>query len=328
MAVAVKEAIGSTSSRPVSRLALGTLAGTLYLWISLAIIFYGVQYLWGMLVSPNMTAPAVNTALRILATLAAIAGLVWGGKRLLGTHPVRGLRAGVFLGFVALLLILLVTTAVGNALEARIGESNPPLGMGITAITAVVLLGLAAWSLFRPGFDLFALQFEDQGWFTSSSYKRGQGLRVRRGTLLGILILCGCGIYTLLAHDTLRSGNPNWEVILPFAGGYRLSLLPDIQFSVPILIAAASLWLGYRVVNYPVFADFLIATEAELNKVSWTTRRRLIQDTLVVLVTVFLLTTFMFGVDIVWVKILSSPWIQVLQTGGETEKTQTGPLDW
>ncbi len=34
-----------------------------------------------------------------------------------------------------------------------------------------------------------------------------------------------------------------------------------------------ALWLAWRVVNVPSFADFLIATEAELNKVSWTTRR-------------------------------------------------------
>ena len=33
--------------------------------------------------------------------------------------------------------------------------------------------------------------------------------------------------------------------------------------------------------------DFLIATEAEMNKVSWTTRKRLVKDTIVVLVTVF-----------------------------------------
>ena len=41
-----------------------------------------------------------------------------------------------------------------------------------------------------------------------------------------------------------------------------------------------------------------IATEAEINKVSWTTRKRLIQDTTVVLVTVFLFTLFLFVVDI------------------------------
>src|SRR5438309_7458620 len=93
----------------------------------------------------------------------------------------------------------------------------------------------------------------------------------------------------------------------------RVSLLPHVRFTLPILLAAFSLWFAYRLVNYPPFADFLIATEAELNKVSWTTRKRLIQDTTVVLVTVLLLTVFLFVVDLVWVKVFN--FIQVLQTG-------------
>ena len=51
------------------------------------------------------------------------------------------------------------------------------------------------------------------------------------------------------------------------------------------------LWRAWRgMVNFPAFADFLIATEAEMNKVSWTTRKRLVQDTIVVLTTVVLMT--------------------------------------
>ena len=75
---------------------------------------------------------------------------------------------------------------------------------------------------------------------------------------------------------------------------------PHVQFTVPLLILAGSIWLAWRVVNLPVFADFLIATEAELNKVSWTTRKRLVQDTIVVLVTVVLMAVFLFAMDLVW----------------------------
>jgi len=42
-----------------------------------------------------------------------------------------------------------------------------------------------------------------------------------------------------------------------------------------------------------------------MNKVSWTTRRRLVQDTIVVLVTVALFTMFLFVTDIIWIKLLS-----------------------
>ncbi len=79
----------------------------------------------------------------------------------------------------------------------------------------------------------------------------------------------------------------------------------------------------------PVFADFLIATEAEMNKVSWTTRRRLIQDTIVVLVTVFLMTMFLFLVDIMWIQILSWPYVGVLQYNPrEQQKQQQEKNQW
>src|SRR5207245_6636592 len=96
-----------------------------------------------------------------------------------------------------------------------------------------------------------------------------------------------------------------------------ITLLPDVKFTVPLLLAVAALWLAWRLVNFPVFADFLIATEAELNKVSWTTRRRLVQDTIVVLTTMLLLTGFLFAMDSLWINILSWRWVNVLQTEGD-----------
>jgi preprotein translocase SecE subunit len=85
-------------------------------------------------------------------------------------------------------------------------------------------------------------------------------------------------------------------------------------------LAGLCLWLAWRVVNLPPFADFLIATEAELNKVSWTTRRRLIQDTVVVLTTVVLLTLFLFAVDVIWSILLSWKPIGVLKVGDPTQQ--------
>jgi len=89
-------------------------------------------------------------------------------------------------------------------------------------------------------------------------------------------------------------------------------LLFKIHMIMPTLLGLLLLWFAWRLVNVPTFADFLIATEAEMNKVSWTTRRRLVQDTIVVLVTVFLMAAFLFIMDIVWVRILTHPWIGVL----------------
>jgi preprotein translocase SecE subunit len=84
-----------------------------------------------------------------------------------------------------------------------------------------------------------------------------------------------------------------------------------------------ALWFAWRVVNYPVFADFLIATEAEINKVSWTPRARLIQDTIVVLVTVLIITTFLFFVDGFWGWFLSRRIINVLPNADDFQNQQT-----
>jgi preprotein translocase SecE subunit len=65
-------------------------------------------------------------------------------------------------------------------------------------------------------------------------------------------------------------------------------------------------------VNYPQFAEFLINTEAELAKVTWSTRKRLIRDTGVVLLTVLLLALFLYVFDIVWVLLLQA--LQVLRS--------------
>jgi preprotein translocase SecE subunit len=72
----------------------------------------------------------------------------------------------------------------------------------------------------------------------------------------------------------------------------------------------------------PMFADFLIATEAELNKVSWTSGRRLFQDTIVVLVTVIMMAIFLMIADVLWSTILKTDIIGVLHIPKATEKKQ------
>ena len=46
----------------------------------------------------------------------------------------------------------------------------------------------------------------------------------------------------------------------------------------PAPCCLVGVWLGYRLVNIPRFADFLIAVEAEMNKVSWPSRGELIRS--------------------------------------------------
>ena len=75
---------------------------------------------------------------------------------------------------------------------------------------------------------------------------------------------------------------------------------PIVSDAVAALLALGCCWAAYRLVNLPRFADFLIAVEAEMNKVSWPTRGELFRASLVVLFTVFALSVVLFTFDFVW----------------------------
>ena len=52
--------------------------------------------------------------------------------------------------------------------------------------------------------------------------------------------------------------------------------------------------------NKPANVDFLIATDSEMKKVNWTSRKELIGSTQVVIMFMFLIALFLFAVDEVW----------------------------
>jgi preprotein translocase SecE subunit len=73
----------------------------------------------------------------------------------------------------------------------------------------------------------------------------------------------------------------------------------------------------------------LIATEAELNKVSWVTRKRLVQDTVVVLVFLAIFTVFLLVVDSLWGWILSRKTLGgIVPTAEKVEKKNPRDVNW
>jgi len=325
MALAVKNAMEATPQSALHRLALSSLTGLAYVLGSIAVVFYGLPRLWSVVFAQTPVINAfVTGTLLVIVMAAAAAGLIYLGLRLVNFEPAHGLRAGIFVAAAGAAGILTVTWIVGRILESILqghGEGAVLAGAAVTIAVAVGLTFLALRWFLKPQSEDFLTAFEDQGWFGFDAYKKSQGQRVRRGTMLGILLLAGCGVWTLISHNTLvynlEEGNL-WWVPIPFSGGERVALLKDVRFTVPLLLAAASLWFAYRLVNFPTFADFLIATEAELNKVSWTTRKRLWQDTIVVLVTVIMFTVFLFVVDIAWGFLLSK--VGVIQSEAPTSQ--------
>lgn len=464
MAVAVKNAPEVSSSSLLDRMAVVSLVGVVYVLGSLGIVFGLVPWLWWS-AWPQGAYPIVAKSLLGLVMLAVAVGLAIVGVRLLGPRAAVGVRGGIFLGLVFVLLALLLARWVSMWVEYWAFYSHwfsPNTGAIITGVATALILAFFLRLFLRPRMEKTMVRLEQQGWFTTTGFKPLQGLRVRRGTIFGILLLVGAGIYTMISHGTLRRGAADWALNIPFTGkvsidnpgdltavlkkdhedkdvfnttdyvkiadpgsatelhtgevvsreafkdaveryrgkegaapptaappnlvvmdryalrdlnatlgdkvkikdarvsnkfhagdvvpreefeaevqrlkerGFgkdevpslnpagpqpasgpttyrRLVLLPAVQFTVPLLLLVVSLWLAWRVVNYPTFADFLIATEAELNKVSWTTQRRLVQDTIVVLVTVFLMSFYLFAMDQVWRVVLSWKPIGVLQ---------------
>jgi preprotein translocase subunit SecE len=73
-----------------------------------------------------------------------------------------------------------------------------------------------------------------------------------------------------------------------------------VQIAAPLVVLLIGGWIGFRLVNWPRFADFLISVEAELKKVSWPTRGELIRASGVVICTIVFLSLLLFGVDIFW----------------------------
>jgi len=305
------------ASTPVSLWFTGRVGGVFVL-AALAVIFYGVPNLWDMGVSPWLK-PAlgkfVDGFMLLIAMVAVTVGLGLFGIAVAGPNPPHGIRGSIFLGISLMVSVFFV----GRGLLLIVERMMVKFDVG--HLFSLLFVGLLTYLLFRfvasTRMQRWSVGLEESGWFDTGSFKRTQGLRVRRFTVLGILLLLGSGVYTMVQSSVLPAGALQFD--MPFTDSL-LTLLPDARLTVPALLVALTLWFAWRVVNYPVFADFLIATEAEINKVSWTPRARLIQDTIVVLITVFIITLFLFLVDIFWGWFLSRDFIWVLPTSEETQK--------
>lgn len=115
------------------------------------------------------------------------------------------------------------------------------------------------------------------------------------GTLLGLLLLIAYGVYSLsLAIDASVTDQ------------YR-------SVGIPTAVGLVLAWIAYRVINFPRFADFLISTQAEMTKVNWPGKNETRNSTVVVLVTCFLMSVFLFLADMFWRASLT--WLNILQIG-------------
>jgi len=115
-------------------------------------------------------------------------------------------------------------------------------------------------------------------------YKRGQGRYTRLGTILAVMFVATIGAY-LLSRE-LSTVTAVW-----------------VRYAIPTVV-----WLGIGVLilwlaNRPSSADFLIATESEMKKVSWSSRKEIVGSTKVVIIFMVVIASILFGVDFMFVAL-------------------------
>jgi preprotein translocase subunit SecE len=117
-------------------------------------------------------------------------------------------------------------------------------------------------------------------------YKRTQGRMVRQTTMVSMIIIVLLIAWRARVTLVVSTDIDGWNI------------------GIPLGVMVLGLWFSFRIVHLPRFADFLIAVEAEMNKVSWPSTTELIKSSLVVIIVIFLLTGILFGYDLLWRAVL------------------------
>jgi preprotein translocase subunit SecE len=122
-------------------------------------------------------------------------------------------------------------------------------------------------------------QGEKRSYF--SIYKPGQGKWVRWGTVAGAVLIAGLGAGWLGYYEPhLATSGLLWQLV---------------AVAIWLLLCA---WVTFWFVNSPRWAEFLIMTESEMRKVSWPSRREVINSTKVVILLTFGLGGLLWIVDV------------------------------
>ena len=127
------------------------------------------------------------------------------------------------------------------------------------------------------------------GFFTI--YKKGQGYWTRMGTLLGAALVIFMLAYTLYAQVPAFFFGSD-------AAGQVTGRRVGIGLSVGFLVIAGLVAL--RLMNKPSNVDFLIATDSEMKKVNWTSRKELIGSSKVVILFMFFISFYLFLNDVIF----------------------------
>ena len=133
-------------------------------------------------------------------------------------------------------------------------------------------------------------------------YKKGQGYwtRMMSAIALGMLALMGAAwLWDNLKNARIAGLEPIYTQTVAF-----------------VLVFAGAAWLGYYLIGRkPKVVDFLIATEGEMKKVNWSTRREIRGSTIVVIGLTFVIALIISFLDyLVYAPLFT--WAKVLESAG------------
>lgn len=132
-----------------------------------------------------------------------------------------------------------------------------------------------------------------------NAYKPDQGKTTRTGSFVTLLALLAWGGKFLFDQLQLYEGDEGW----------RLLITRGIPLLVVVVLGAVSYWFLYV---HRATSDFLIATEGEMKKVSWSSRSEIIGSTKVVIMFTVFLAVLLFAVDLFFQFVFSG--LGVLKT--------------
>ena len=118
-------------------------------------------------------------------------------------------------------------------------------------------------------------------------YKKGHGYWTRMGTAVGAGFLGVVVAYELYSQiPTFLHGTQQHDKRVAF-------------IAAAVFLIAYSVW-AWWFTNKPSTVEFLIATDSEMKKVNWTTRKELIGSTKVVIIFMFIISIFLFTCDLIF----------------------------
>jgi preprotein translocase subunit SecE len=116
-------------------------------------------------------------------------------------------------------------------------------------------------------------------------YKRGQGKYTRLGSAFGAAVIVGLGCMRLYGKlEAVSWGLSNRATL------WIATMVPAGLF---VILGLLVFWL----VNKPSVADFMIAAEGEMKKVSWSSRQEIAVSTSIVIVVVIIMAALLGTTD-------------------------------